>query len=101
MVADLHATAARYPDDTELTAMVADLRRESTWFAELWDSYGVARHLSERKTVDSPTVGRITLDCDVLTALDSDLRIVVYTAPPGSADAGKLDLLRVVGLQEL
>jgi transcriptional regulator with XRE-family HTH domain len=101
MVADLHATAARYPDDPELAAMIADLRRESGWFAELWESYGIAQHLSERKTIDSPAVGPITLDCDVLTAPDSDLRIVVYTAPPGSEEASKLDLLRVLGLQEI
>lgn len=101
MVADLHATAARYPDDPELAAMITDLRRESGWFAELWDSYDIARHLSERKTIDSPTIGPITLDCDVLTAPDSDLRIVVYTAAPGSEEAGKLDLLRALGLQEI
>ncbi|WP_269751439.1 hypothetical protein [Mycolicibacterium mengxianglii] len=27
------------------------------------------------------------------------LRVVVYTAPVGSTDADKLDLLRVVGIQ--
>ncbi len=43
----------------------------------------------------------VTVDCDVLTAPDSDLRLVIYTARPGSDDAGKLDLLRVAGLQAL
>lgn len=101
MVADLHATAARYPDDPELASMIADLRRDSPWFAELWHSYAVAPHLSARKTINSPVVGALTLDCDVLTAPDTDIRIVVYTAPPGSEEASKLDLLGVTGLQAI
>ena len=52
-----------------------------------------------RKTIDSPAVGLVTLDCDVLVTLDSDLRIIVYSARPNSEDAGKLDLLRVTGPQ--
>ena len=44
-------------------------------------------------------MGPVTVDCDILTAPDSDLRLVIYTARPGSEDAGKLDLLRVAGLQ--
>jgi hypothetical protein len=74
--------------------MISDLHAVNAWFAELWDTYTVARQISERKTILSPTVGEVTVDCDVLTAPDSDLRIVVYTAQPGTADADKLDLLR-------
>jgi transcriptional regulator with XRE-family HTH domain len=99
MVSDLHDAAARYPDDRELGAMIADLRAVSERFAQLWDSYTVGRQVSERKTIRSPTVGSVTVDCDVLTAPGSDLRIVVYTARPGSEDADKLDLLRVTGIQ--
>ncbi len=43
--------------------------------------------------------GPITVDCDVLSVPDGDLRIVVYTAVPGSDDAAKLDLLRVTGTE--
>lgn len=46
-------------------------------------------------------VGPITIDCDVLTAPGTDLRIVVYTVAPGSEDEARLDLLRVTGLQAL
>jgi hypothetical protein len=35
-------------------------------------------------------VGDIALDCDLLTVRDSDLRAMVFTAQPGSEDAGRL-----------
>jgi hypothetical protein len=41
------------------------------------------------------------VDCDVLTVDGSDLRIVAYTAPPGSEAAEKLRLLSVIGTQVL
>jgi transcriptional regulator with XRE-family HTH domain len=101
MVSDLHDAAARYADDRELRAMIADLRARSDWFAELWNAYTVTRQVADRKTILSPVVGPVTVDCDILTAPDTDLRIVVYTARPGSEDASKLDLLRVAGLQRI
>jgi transcriptional regulator with XRE-family HTH domain len=98
-VADLHEALGRYPADEQLRALVADLRRVSPRFAELWEQRPVARRTAGRKTLVHPEVGPITLDCDVLTVRDSDLRLVVYTAPPGSSDANALALLGAVGLQ--
>jgi hypothetical protein len=37
----------------------------------------------------------------VLTVTGSDLRIIVFTAAPGTSDAANLDLLRVIGIQDL
>lgn len=54
-------------------------------------------HRSEPKTSVHPVVGHITLDCDVFTAAGTDLRIVAYTAVPGSEDASRFDLLRTLG----
>ena len=48
-----------------------------------------------------PDVGAITLDCDVMTVHGSDLRIVVYSAAPGTDTAGKLALLTVIGTQAM
>lgn len=101
LVADLHATAARYPADRALTQLVTELCARSERFAELWRADAVGRHEAARKTVDHPRVGPVTLDCDVLGVAGSDLRIMVYTAEPDTADAERLALLTVLGTQEL
>jgi transcriptional regulator with XRE-family HTH domain len=99
VVADLRTAAGRYPADAALQALVADLRRISDRFTALWASHAVESPTSSRKTVDHPEVGRMTLDCDVLAVAGHDLRVVVYTAEPGTAEADALALLRVVGTE--
>lgn len=99
MVCDLRRTLDRYPAERELAQMCQALRDHNERFARLWDTGDVARHRTVGKTVDHPLVGPITVDCDVLTAPDSDLYVVVFTTEPGSADASRLDLLRVMGEQ--
>ncbi|WP_406104187.1 helix-turn-helix transcriptional regulator [Micromonospora globbae] len=101
LVGDLRSAVARYPDDPRLRRLVTELRARSDRFAELWDSGVVGRHASARKTIDHPHVGTLTLDCDVLTVAGSDLRIMVYTAAPGTEDAERLALLTVLGTQSL
>ena len=101
LAADLRSASGRYPEDRALSALIATLLESSPRFADLWSCARVATHLSSRKIIDAPAVGPITLDCDVLMAPGSDLRVVVYTAEPGSVDADRLDLLRVAGLQDL
>ena len=100
-VAELRATASRYPADQRLWRLVAELRANSDRFAELWDSGAVGRHEASRKTVDHPQVGVLTLDCDLLSVAGSDLRIMIYTAEPGTEDAERLALLAVLGTQAL
>jgi hypothetical protein len=100
-VADLRSATARYPDDTGLRQLIADLRAASPRFAELWESRIVGTHRESHKTFDHPDVGLVTVDCDVLTVDGSDLRIIAYTAPAGSEAAEKLRLLSVIGTQVL
>ena len=101
LAADLRSASGRYPDDEALATLIAELRQFSTRFADLWSCARVAMHLSSRKIVEVAGIGPIELDCDVLMAPGSDLRVVVYTAEPGTTDATRLDLLRVAGLQSL
>jgi transcriptional regulator with XRE-family HTH domain len=100
-VADLHAALGRYPADPVLRSLVEDLRAVSERFAELWETRPAATLRSSVKTFVHPEVGRITLDCDVLRAQGSDVRIVVYTPRPGSPDADALALIGVIGLQSM
>lgn len=93
LVADLRATADRYPTDQQLQRLVAELHQSSSRFATLWNSGAVAHHESSRKTIDHPHVGPLTLDCDVLTVAGNELRIMIYTAEPGSGDAEHLEEL--------
>ncbi|MEV4175047.1 helix-turn-helix transcriptional regulator [Nonomuraea sp. NPDC049709] len=101
LVADLRDTAGRYPADRQLRRMIARLRADSARFAELWDAGVVGRQQAARKIIDHPQVGALTLDCDVLSVAGSDLRIMVYTAEPGTRDAERLALLAVLGTQAL
>ncbi|MDA0566814.1 helix-turn-helix transcriptional regulator [Streptomonospora sp. S1-112] len=93
LAADLRRTAARYPDDPKLRDLVARLRAGSAAFAHLWDSGAAQEHQDARKTVDHPEAGPITVDCDVLHVAGDDLRVMVYSAAPGTGDAERLALL--------
>jgi len=99
LVADLRLVVARYPDDPSLAALVDELDRTSQAFATLWAAGGVGVQAAARKTFLHPDVGRLTLDCDVLVVQGTDLRVVAYTAAPGSPDAEALALIGVLGLQ--
>jgi len=95
------AAATKYPADQRVKRLIAGLRANSEQFAELWDSGSVDGPEGARKIVDHPEVGAITLDCDVLSVVGPDLRIMVYTAEPGTEDAERLALLAVLGTQNL
>jgi transcriptional regulator with XRE-family HTH domain len=103
LVADLRMTAARYPADRELKRLIAELTSHSPRFAELWDSgrVGSPQEQSRHKIIDHPDVGLIALDCDTLIVAGDDLRIMVYTAEPGTEDAERLALAVVLGVQAL
>lgn len=57
----------------------------------------MAAHREDHKTIDHPSVGPVTADCDVLTDGESELKIVIMTAAPGSEDETKFRLAAVLG----
>jgi transcriptional regulator with XRE-family HTH domain len=99
VVADLREALGRYPQDVVLRELIDDLLEASPRFAELWEQRPVAQRTASRKTIVHPELGPITLDCDILIVRGSDLRLIVYTAPPGSKDAQALQLLAAIGTQ--
>ncbi len=100
-VADLQAVAARRGRDSEVAKMVSVLRRRSEEFAGLWDTRDVALRRSDHKRIVHPSLGVIELDCYCLFSEDGRQRLLWFTAPPGSQGAAQLELLLVIGTQDL
>ncbi|MGW7690327.1 helix-turn-helix transcriptional regulator [Streptomyces asiaticus] len=90
IVSDLRRATGRFPHDARLAELIQVLTTGNPTFARLWASGTVAAHREDRKTVEHPEVGPIDVDCDVLTDGDSEFKIVILTAVPGSADETKL-----------
>lgn len=102
LVADLRAAAAHYPDDPRVSELVEAIVESSARAAELWRAGGgtTDHPPARRKVIDHPQVGPIELDCDTLIVAGDDLRIMIYTAEPGSEDASRLDLAITLGTQQ-
>jgi transcriptional regulator with XRE-family HTH domain len=92
-VADLRATQAKFPDDPKVKHVIASLRAASPHFAELWESDEVASLHATHKILVHPKVGPLHLDCEVLRVEGTDLRVVLFTAAPGTPAANSLQLL--------
>jgi len=101
IVANLRRATARYPDDPGLQRLIGTLRARSPRFATHWDRRDVGERPDQHKTINHPELGPMRLDCDQLTVHQDDQTLVVYSAEPGTRSAEALELLRVVGLQQL
>ncbi|MFT4081912.1 MAG: helix-turn-helix domain-containing protein [Nocardioides sp.] len=101
IVADLHRVHTRYPNDSDLASLVSTLRQSSDEFAQLWSTSALGEHGNERKTIDHPELGPIELDCDIVTVQGAELRLIIFTAEPGTTAAEQLRLLDVVGTERV
>jgi transcriptional regulator with XRE-family HTH domain len=99
--AALRAVHGRWSEDHETDELVDHLVRESAEFAELWERHEVTNTINLRKRFVHPLVGPLALDCQILTAENLMEQLVVFTAAPGSEDAKQLELLAVIGTQEM
>jgi len=97
VVSDLRRATGRFPQDTRLTRLVHELSTGNRRFAELWANGTVAAHRVDHKRIEHPSVGPVNVDCDVLTDGDSDHKIVIMSATPGSEDDTRLRLAIVAG----
>ncbi|NEW75934.1 helix-turn-helix transcriptional regulator [Streptomyces rhizosphaericus] len=100
-VADLQAVAARRGGDSEVRRMVAALRRRSEEFTALWDTHDVALRRTDHKRIVHPLLGVIELDCHSLFSEDGHQRLLWFSAPPGTEGAAQLELLSVIGTQDM
>jgi transcriptional regulator with XRE-family HTH domain len=101
-VADLRAAAARRDRrDTELTHLVDSLKRHSAEFVELWDRHDVAVRRSDRKRIVHPVLGLIEVNCLNLFSEDGRQRLLWFTPAVGTDAVEQLELLAVLGTQDL
>ncbi|MBW8793017.1 MAG: helix-turn-helix domain-containing protein [Streptomyces sp.] len=100
-VANLRAVAAARPADPVPTALVAELMAGSEEFATLWAEHEVAVRRAATKRFLHPAVGLLELDCEVLVNTATHQQLVIHTARPGTESSERLQLLRVVGLQDM
>ena len=101
-VADLRAAAARRDaKDTEARSMISALLDTSAEFAALWAEHDVAFRRDDRKRLNHPTLGLIEVNCLNLFSEDGRQRLLWFTPAVGTESAGLLDLLTVIGTQEV
>jgi transcriptional regulator with XRE-family HTH domain len=101
LVSDLRRTAAAVTGDSHFQDFISRVRDRSPRFASLWEEGRAAAHQSLVKIVHNRLVGDITLDCDVVTVPDSDIKLVVYSTGQSGPDAEKLDFLRIQAVTSL
>jgi len=70
-------------------------------FTALWTEHQVAVRRADRKRIIHPEVGLLDLLCEVLVGGGGDQLLIVLFARPGTDARDKLDLLRVIGTQDL
>jgi transcriptional regulator with XRE-family HTH domain len=95
-VALLRAEAGRRPQDTQLRELVGELSTVSEEFRTRWAAHNVRVHHNGAKQFHHPVVGTLELSyctLDLPTEDQSDLRLTIYTAAPGSPSEDALTLL--------
>jgi transcriptional regulator with XRE-family HTH domain len=100
-VAQLRAVASRQGPRSPAVELAERLRRSSSEFATLWSDHEIGLSYLEEKRFLHAEVGRLDLFCQTLLDPERDQALLVFTATPGSASYDKLQLLAVVGDQDL
>jgi transcriptional regulator with XRE-family HTH domain len=101
-VADLRVVAARRGEgDREVKALVTGLLARSPEFAGLWERHDVAVQRHDRKRLVHPQLGLLEVNCLNLFSEDQRQRLLWFTPVAGTGAAAKLELLAVLGTQEL
>src|SRR5690606_15778139 len=100
-VADLRASYGLRHGDAAVRSLVEELSATSAEFARTWALEEVAVRRSTLKVLDHPEVGRLDLQCDVVLSPPSGQRLVLFRPQAGTGTADRLQMLRVIGTQNL
>ncbi|WP_217570115.1 helix-turn-helix transcriptional regulator [Streptomyces sp. GbtcB7] len=88
-------------DIPRASRILSELQEHSPEFVRLWELQEVAQRYDEGKTILHPELGRIDVDGQVLFTENRAQTLVVLTTRPGTESHSKLELLSVIGHQQL
>lgn len=100
LVATLRVAFGAMGERSRAGDLVRLLETRSEEFRELWERHEVTHRFEDHKTLLHPHVGRIDVDCQVLTSQDMGQALLVLTPVPGSEAEEKIRLLAVLGHEE-
>jgi transcriptional regulator with XRE-family HTH domain len=94
IVGSLHLYAGQHPHDPELIDLVGELSVLDPDFRRWWAAHGVLERSHGRRDYHHPVVGDLTLGYEALAPVgESDQRLGLHTAEPGSSSQHALNLL--------
>jgi transcriptional regulator with XRE-family HTH domain len=94
LVGALRSMAGRNPYDRPLADLVGELSTRSDTFRVWWAAHNVRYHQTGTKRLHHPMVGELELSYEVMQiAADTDLRLAIFTAEPGTRSEEALNLL--------
>ncbi|MFF0096890.1 helix-turn-helix transcriptional regulator [Streptomyces canus] len=98
--ARLRAALTAGSDTPRAARILAELQERSPEFVRMWELQEVARY-GDCKTILHPELGRIDVDAQLLYTENRAQTLVVLTTRPGTESHSKLELLSVIGHQQL
>ncbi|MFL5995719.1 MAG: helix-turn-helix transcriptional regulator [Streptomyces sp.] len=98
--ARLRAALTAGSDTPRAARILAELQEHSPEFVRMWELQEVARY-GDCKTLLHPELGRIDVDAQLLYTENRAQILVVLTTRPGTESHSKLELLSVIGHQQL
>lgn len=100
-VASLRAALGAAGPTSRAAQLVRELSARSDEFIGIWEAHEVSRRFEDHKVIVHPELGEVEVDCQALITEDAAQVLLVLTAEPHSEAAGKLELLPVLGRQDL
>ena len=99
--ADLRRVYTKYGASSRVGGIVDALLEQSPEFATFWAAHEVNGAYSQEKRLLNPEVGELVLQCQMLYDPDQGQALLVFTATPGTESYQKLQLLSVIGNQQI
>lgn len=101
LVARIAQAAAASGPRSRANTIAEALRASSPEFEAMWKQHPVAMPHCQPKRLVHEVVGELVLHGQTLVDPDQSQALLVFTAEPGSESYDKLNLLRVIGQQNM